>query len=97
MRQRPFIMLTNVDMILFLQLPSKDKVKIADLAARIFNNLSFEKELQFALRIECPSLFILDMQFREESALEQIRNLISFFGLDLLSQLLNDYFIDVFM
>lgn len=37
------------------------------------------------------------MQLGEESTLEQIRDLISFFGLDLFSEFLNDYFIDVFI
>lgn len=97
MRQGPLVMFSNVDMILLFQFPSKDQVKIIHLTTSFLDHLPSEEELQLTFWVKRSRLLVLDMQLGEESTLEQIRDLISFFGLDLFSEFLNDYFIDVFI
>ena len=78
-------MLANVYMIFLFDFSSEYKVKIAYFSTRLLNNLSFEIEFKLALWIKSSCFFVLNMQFREESALEQIWYLVSLFSLNFLS------------
>lgn len=70
MRQGPLVMLSNIYMVLFFQFSSKDQVKIIHLATSFLDHLPSEEKLQLTLRVERSRLFVLDMQFGEEGALE---------------------------
>jgi hypothetical protein len=78
-------MLANVYMIFLFDFSSEYKVKITHFSTRVLNNLSFKIESKLALWVKSLCFFILNMQFREESAFEQVWNLVSLFSFNFLS------------
>lgn len=64
------------DVILFSELTLEDYVETAWMCASFFQDLLWKVELELQVTEEILCLFIFDMQFGEESALQEIFNVL---------------------
>lgn len=55
-------MLTDVDVVLFLNFASEDDVEVFDLFSSLGNDLPIKVKLDVAVIVEVPSFFVFDMQ-----------------------------------
>ena len=70
-------MLSDIDMILFLDLTPKEDVKLRGYFASITDMFSSEIKFRFEEVEEVPSLFIFEMKLNKEITLDEIRDLVS--------------------
>ena len=84
--QRPLVVLADVDVVLLLHLAPEHHVEESHFLAGLGDGLPVEVELDAAVAVEGPGLFVLEVQLCEKGALEHIADLVPLLGLDVLAQ-----------
>lgn len=93
--QRPFIVLSDVNMILLDDLTFEDDGKVRNIAAGFGNNLTIEVKSKLTILIKSLWFFIFQVEFKEESTLQQIWYLISGSHFNVVSEFLHEGVVNI--
>ncbi len=76
-RQRPFVMLPNIDIALLYCCPAVDHTERLNFTSCFCNHLSIQIKLKSKLRVQSTSFFFFNVELREERTFKHVRHLIS--------------------